>query len=243
MAPLLCSPSTSLVLVDTSSPCTLLLSCRSQQARPTSAPSTVLIKLTGVLWLMLSWCLSKVGRLAPTLHSPSVSLKLALWSTQGTFLDHLALVARGLPWSRDRTVTIRPWQDNQFLAGYHSQDTTQVADWNGPRSLKKACLFTCLRASARRAAAAHTNRGCGSALQEHRVEVPSLHSQMVQLTDTFQKGAYTFVWSPSFCSCHRETPPDCLVWKPARFTFVVPLYCIYFHTLKAAAWGSGLQLA
>ena len=39
----------------------------------------------------------------------------------------------------------------------------------------------------------------------------------------------------------QGTPPNHLVWWPTVLTLVVPQDCIYLHTLKAAAWGSGFQ--
>lgn len=119
---LLCSPSTSAggQMQSLHSPG---IPQKSQQAHPTAMPSTVLRKLAGVPWFLLSWCLPKASRHAPALCSPSVSLQWHTESTQGIFLHHLALVARGLPSSSNGTIAIR-----QFLTGYHTQGTTQAAD-------------------------------------------------------------------------------------------------------------------
>ena len=57
----------------------------------------------------------------------------------------------------------------------------------------------------------------------------------LQLTDTYQKGAQTFVWGPNFCKCCPETPPDVQDRKLPRFITAFPQDYIYLNALKVAA--------
>ena len=52
----------------------------------------------------------------------------------------------------------------------------------------------------------HSSRGYRSALKEHRLGEPSLHSlsPLLQFTSTYQKGAHTLNWSPDFCNCSQR---------------------------------------
>lgn len=72
-----------------------------------------------------------------------------------------------------------------------------------------------------------------AAVKDHGLWTPSWHgpSALLQLPAVPQKGAYTLVWSPNFCSCHQEHLQITWYWWLLGLTLVAPQDFTYFCIL------------
>ena len=74
-------------------------------------------------------------------------------------------------------------------------------------------------------------------------ETPSLCSPLASLllNKTSRKELIHSSGAPVFTNITQGIPSDLFDSRPAGITTVGPQYCIYLHTLKAAAWGFATQ--
>ena len=160
-------------------------------------------------------------------------------STQGMPLEFLALVALGACISgSQRTETIRETVLRLPRPGHN------ITDWHIPHSSYEKDLFTCPGASVWGADFRFTrNLETTKMLSGNEGQLCTLLWPHYSPPVPPKKEAYTLVWSPNFCNCCQKDTSKLPGLETRRGYNISPTGCIYLHTLKAAAWGSGFQSA